>query len=1335
MKQKSINRIFGIPNRPSLALVTAITAFASSAHSATYQWNGSTGNWQTATNWSSTTTQPFNTSGTVPVFNNDSGSDTVHRLNVNGATTLLYTAAEGSTLYGNTATSSRGLVIGSGSSGTMTITGGTFSTVGSTAPDVIGNGNGFTGTLTIDGGSYVGTAAGTGMGIAGGPTSNLNILSGSATVATLSLNNTTGTINLDGGTLAANNFTRANGNNTINFNGGTLKPLVSGTTFLPDLAATNAYVKSGGAIVDTDGFNITIAEPLLAHGTSTGGGITKNGSGVLTLGAVSTTTGPAVVNDGGLGVAFGASSWTPSGFTHSGGQLSFNIGLYNPGNAVAINTPALTLNSTDITVNISGIGLPSSGQIKLLDYGTKSGSGSIAATPGSLPPGVSATIEENTTEGYYYLNILPPTGTALVWSAGTGDWDTVTKNWNTNNDLYSEPALVTFPDLAGGGVVTLTADRSPASFEINNNTGNDYTFNGPGTIPGACTSSLLKNGTGSATFATPASYSGNTTVNGGKLTLSSMSNSPAYNVTNGATLEINRLTDQNYNIKNVLIYGTGKFVKSGPGLLMVNRWQDEADRSAEIALAGESEIRVEGGTLRLGDYNINWNCANNLADLSIAAGATVDGYGSTISVDALTGSGTYVAGYYGPRALNVGVNGGSGTFSGVIKSNKVNADINSEVQFIKRGNGSQTLDGVLAIRGSYGSTSLEVRGGISGSPSILTISPAAATAQVETLSNAGTITTAGNATATVRATGLSGSPLAIPFAVALDDTPEMWSQKMRAALSANAAVTAMFSVGGTGADVVLTRLVTDICDFNLNLSVANAATGGSVGITARNSTNTATGASVIGYTGGDLLLSPGNNDVTEVNQTSGTLIGGQLAIGQFGQGTYNFTGGVVNAGRVEFAWNGGGNNGEAVMNISGSARLNVNSNGQILMGQYWGRPVTVNQTGGEVIQFSDTGVTRGGTGKMNFNGGNQNLTWNLSGGTLSIAGIGWAAPGGGAGGGNGILNLNGGILQITNAAFAAPTGDANGKPKVAAKALGDDLTPNSGARFDNFGLAVTFAAPIQHGGTGVFDGGLSLATSLPGGSLTLSGVNTYTGDTIVPAANTLILADNAELFFLVDTLDATKLTGAGTATLKGEFRIDTTYADLTDGNSWTLVDVTNRSFDPVTFSVVGFTETNDVWKKTDGTNTWTFTESDGKLTLGVSPLTGYPAWIDDFTVGDAAADADPDNDGMENLLEYVLNGDPTKSDPAILPDVDAVTDPLYLVFTFTRREESANDTTQVFEYGSSLTGWTQVSITGAPGGEVTIGAAVGGLQAVTVKIPKTAASGGKLFGRLKTTQP
>jgi hypothetical protein len=129
---------------------------------------------------------------------------------------------------------------------------------------------------------------------------------------------------------------------------------------------------------------------------------------------------------------------------------------------------------------------------------------------------------------------------------------------------------------------------------------------------------------------------------------------------------------------------------------------------------------------------------------------------------------------------------------------------------------------------------------------------------------------------------------------------------------------------------------------------------------------------------------------------------------------------------------------------------------------------------------------------------------------------------------------------------------------------------------------------------------------------------------------------------------------------------------------------------------------------------------------------GFGSWIGGFTgLSDVTPGGDPDNDGMKNVLEYVLNGNPGSSDPSILPALDASGS--NFVFSFTRREESANDTTQVFQYGADLTGWTDVAITGTPGAEVTLGTPSGGLQSVTVTIPKD--SNTSMFGRLKVTQP
>jgi len=798
----------------------------------------------------------------------------------------------------------------------------------------------------------------------------------------------------------------------------------------------------------------------------------------------------------------------------------------------------------------------------------------------------------------------PTTLTSLVF----GDTDTATAaNWliDNNGDTLNILTLDTAP------TITVNALGAGAFAEISAGI--------------ASISGLTKEGAGLLSLTGANSITGPTEVNGGRLVFAAMPASESYTIAAGATLEIARASNQDRNIKDLTISGDGTFLKSGAGSLKLIR--PEGDSTPYVwSLANGSEIRVEGGKLQVSDYNTNSNFSNNHASLHISSGATFEALQATVTVDALTGEGVYQGGWFGARKLTIGVDGGSGTFSGTLQGNGVGGAVGN-VPLLKRGNGSQVLDGTLNFRGAGGTPSIEVRDGTTGSPSSLTISPV--------------------------------------------------------------------------------------------------------------------GSSVIGVDSLPIYFSPGTNDVTDVTQTSGTLIASTLGIGENSQSTYNFSGGTVNAKFVSLAFSGGGNNGPAIMNLSDSAQLNVLSNGDIRMGQYYGRPVIVNQTGGQVVQFSDAGLTRGGTGKLNFLSGSQSATWNLSGGTLSIAGIGWAASGGGFGGGNGILNLNGGILQITSAAFAVPTGDANGKPKVAAKVLGDELTPDSGAIIDNYGLNVTFAAPILHDPmSGTFDGGLKLDTSVPGGSLTLSGINTYTGTTTVQPGNTLVLADNAGLTFVLDGTESNKITGTGTVTINGDFTIDTALADLTDGNSWTLVDapIPPGTFTS-TFTLVGFTEvgTSGIHNMTDGSgNTWSFNEGSGVLSLTLPGAGGYASWIAGFTVADPAAGADSDNDGMENLLEFVLNGNPSVSDPASLPDL-VVTATDY-EFTFSRRDDSLSpETTQIFQYGTDLIGWASIVVPAGSGSvppaTITV---VDGTPAdtVTVKIPKSEAGvGGKLFGRLKVTQP
>lgn len=157
---------------------------------------------------------------------------------------------------------------------------------------------------------------GWGPGASNGPSAiNLNsgaINMGAASV--INLNNNADravnhTINLNGGVLTAGSIIsgKATGTRALNFNGGTLRAAGSSATFIGANAVSAINVKSGGAIIDTNGFDVTIARALLADASSAGGGLVKQGAGTLTLGGVNTYTGNTTISAGTLALADNAS--------------------------------------------------------------------------------------------------------------------------------------------------------------------------------------------------------------------------------------------------------------------------------------------------------------------------------------------------------------------------------------------------------------------------------------------------------------------------------------------------------------------------------------------------------------------------------------------------------------------------------------------------------------------------------------------------------------------------------------------------------------------------------------------------------------------------------------------------------------------------------------------------------------------------------------------------------------------------------------------------------------------------------------------------------------------
>lgn len=216
-----------------------------------------------------------------------------------------------------------------------------------------------------------------------------------------------------------------------------------------------------------------------------------------------------------------------------------------------------------------------------------------------------------------------------------------------------------------------------------------------------------------------------------------------------------------------------------------------------------------------------------------------------------------------------------------------------------------------------------------------------------------------------------------------------------------------------------------------------------------------------------------------------------------------------------------------------------------------------------------------------------------------------------------------------------------------------------------------------------------------------------------------------------------KLTGGLTLAKSGTATLSLTSS--TALATTTTVQIDNGILNLTATHTVTALRLNGVWKTAgtyNSTNSSGRIAGAGSLIVTTSGPAGFGAWIDTFP-GLSAAEklptADPDHDGVNNLLEYVLNGIPNSANPDILPTPSLTA--THFVFTFTRREDSASTTTQIFEYGTALGTWIPVNITTPTGSEVALGPLSGGLRTITVNIPRATAPDGKLFGRLKVTQP
>jgi arabinan endo-1,5-alpha-L-arabinosidase len=258
-------------------------------------------------------------------------------------------------LSGGAVTASTNVQIGGRGTGVVSQSGGTFNANSYLA---IGRFNGATGSWNISAGTLNQTNAARSL-IVGEEGNGTLTVGGNGAVNVAgplrlaSLATAVGAVNLNGGVLTAAQVTKGSGSGTFNFNGGTLRASANQSAFMQGLTLAN--VDAGGAMIDTQAFNLTVAQPLVqksALGSTLDGGLTKLGAGTLYLTGASTYSGGTFINAGrvvvsnvtGSGLGTGWVTVAPAGTLGGSGFIGANVvnnGVVNPG----VGAGVLTINA------------------------------------------------------------------------------------------------------------------------------------------------------------------------------------------------------------------------------------------------------------------------------------------------------------------------------------------------------------------------------------------------------------------------------------------------------------------------------------------------------------------------------------------------------------------------------------------------------------------------------------------------------------------------------------------------------------------------------------------------------------------------------------------------------------------------------------------------------------------------------------------------------------------------------------------------------------------------------------------------------------------------------
>ncbi len=651
----------------SRLLIFALTA--SNALAIDYTWDGLNGStpssdWATGANW---------TGGVAPTLGGTFSGDRL--VIANGATGsgAIYNPGAGvTTTFG----SGRAFLVGSTGAGSLTITSGTIRTTGGANNPLMANGNNATllingGTLDVTGNTLPFMQVFNGS---AGVTSTLTVSSGSFLGNGFDLYNSTttlanGTLHLNGGTFAVTSFSRSattgTGTSTINLNGGTLQARAASTSFLNNLYNTTVSVLSGGARINTNGFNITIAAPLI--GSAGDGGLQKNtGGGILTLSGNNSYTGATAINAGGILISHANALGTTTGGTTvaDGAWLALSGGI----------TAAAE------TVTIAGDGTGFRGALQSASgANTWTGGVQFSGTGNNrigAQDGASLTVSGNITETSAGSRIIFRPGTTAgsdITLTGTGNsWTGTTEIWSgsgalklgLNNALPTASLLSIGNGASVGGTLDMNGfnQTSPGVSQfggtlgrITNNGATDSTltlsslaanqsFNGIITDGATNKVALTLNSSGRTQTLTGANtYTGATTVTVGTLVVNGSLGNTSTTIGSGGTLMGTGTIGGTVGVSGTLAPGNSIGTLNFSQTLTLAGISDfEIDPTLGLGfnsdLANVTGAITYGGTLNVLYGGPNTNFTNGMV-FNLFDGASFSGSFSTINLPDLTGTG------------------------------------------------------------------------------------------------------------------------------------------------------------------------------------------------------------------------------------------------------------------------------------------------------------------------------------------------------------------------------------------------------------------------------------------------------------------------------------------------------------------------------------------------------------------------------------------------------------------------------------------------------------------------------------------------------------------------